>query len=730
MEERFNSVNSFLQKYSPSQIITFLGIIFLVFILTGAGIAFLRSPSGDSTKDQEEQKAQRLNLAPYSVVYGVWSSTNSLIKSYDLDSGETYLLATLPTNIKRVTVLDNDRLLFIGNTDENDHGREISIYSIKDKTSTPILSSSDSFGIDEYVISPNKQYLSYWEVQTDANTGKLVGGKSRVYTINLADPSAKNLIFDEVSSPATPIHYPKAILDNGTLYTDTFLPNAGAGWAYGMNITNFNGSSKQDLSNMVNGTYGTQPMLSPNGKYLIFAGYDGKNGDGTRNVKGFRQSLVTPNTIELLDTTTNQRIKLPKLSNNNSYLSAEWSTDDKFTFTQISKDGTGLYEYDLSSNTIRTVTDPSDSSTVITRFDDNNYLTGSIDVSAAALGNLGELYAQPFTQLTYVSPDGKTPLTLDDSLIQYITTAPSSYFVNAQKGNIAANDKKNDRNLQLAAFTLKPSLAPKRVVQQSDHTYSPNESDNSTNETPSTGSSGCTVSGWVKDASGNCVDPAANLPKCADLQREQCGIATKDIQSGSADEEYLSCTNQYLHSNGACYDSPLYLYGKSGSKVSFSIGTRIFNANIDSSSPYHVTLNHNGSFYINDNLYNKLSFDYVPAKTFPPPTKGIISSAPTLPNTIGAVAAKLGLNKIETEDLLTYAEENIHSPYVFISFYDDATSKQILPITFDPKPDVYRNIVFYFKQLDQHPKYIPSPPKFEKIERKGFTAVEISGVVE
>src|SRR5690606_38285587 len=101
------------------------------------------------------------------------------------------------------------------------------------------------FGSDDYAISPNKRYIATWEVQVNGETNTLLNGKSRVHSIDISAPSSKHLIYDEVPTEFTPVHYPTAVLDDGTVFMDSFLPNAGAGWAYGMAVSNFNGTNKK-----------------------------------------------------------------------------------------------------------------------------------------------------------------------------------------------------------------------------------------------------------------------------------------------------------------------------------------------------------------------------------------------------------------------------------------------------------------------------------------------------
>src|SRR5690606_29846113 len=122
-------------------------------------------------------------LSSHTIVYGVWGGESSVIKGIDLNSGNEYILAQLPANIKKVTVLDQNRLLYIDKTNERDHGREIAIYNIKEQKSTPVFTTAADFGIDDYAISPNKRYIATWEVQVNGETNTLLNGKSRVHSI-------------------------------------------------------------------------------------------------------------------------------------------------------------------------------------------------------------------------------------------------------------------------------------------------------------------------------------------------------------------------------------------------------------------------------------------------------------------------------------------------------------------------------------------------------------------
>lgn len=695
-----------ISKYSPSQIAIFLGGIIFLLVLAGAAFTAFKSSSSNQNANttQQADTTKPLNLAPYSLVYGVWTTDNSLIKSFDLESGKTYLLASLPTNVKKITVLDSNRLLYIADTDTQDHGKEIDIYNIKDKTSTPIIKATDGFGIDDYVVSPNKQYLADWEVQMDPSTNTFLNGKSRVYTVNLSSPSVKHLIYDEVAS--NPVHYPSGILDNGEIYLDTFLPNSGAGWAYGMSVSDFTGSQKQNLANMKNGTYGTQPELSPDGKYFVFAGYDGKDGDGANNVEGIRRVIIESNTIEILDTSNNERTQLKKLPSTNIYASAEWgNSSNTVVYLPLSLNSKkSNYTYTLSDEVIHQLTLKDINSTVIHEINSSLYLTGDLNTSSSSLGNLGPKYTPLVSNLQLFNDTEKvnTSLPIRDAQIQYIDTVPQSYFATTAS---FVTDEGNDQ-LQLDTFPLKTSLAPVREEQMQQP---------------------------IAEIKHNNLVKTPDSNLCSiEVVNRQCAYVLQ--QSNESGPQKAQCAEDAKKGGASAPRScpcPLYLYGESGTKVDVKINTSISNTNALYDNGFHVTLAENGVMKVSGKQLNKISYYYSPGVSeITPPDYGNIVSYSDFKNTLTTYARNLGLNNKETNDLIAESLSRVSSPYVFVSFFNNAISKKILPSSISPQPDTQRTIVFYFKQLGQKPNYTPVPPAFEKIQRHGLTAIEISEIVE
>lgn len=676
-------------------------IISSIILLISAFIIFSSLSSNrnnaDSTQNTSSQK-NSTSLADNTLVYGIWDVNGAKIRTYDLKNNDQKLIANLPLNIKKVTVLSPDKLLYIADTDENDYGKEISLYTISTQKTQTVYKTSDGFGIDDYVISLNKNYLSVWEVQQNIETNTLLNGKSRVYNSSLQNPGTKYLIYDEIAS--SPVHYPRAVLNDGTIFTDRFMPNDGAGWAYGMSKSDFTGNNKQDIASMSNGTYSTQPVLSPDSNYLVFAGYDGSYGIGSTLNNGFRQAILTPNTLELLDVQSLSRRRLPKITATDIYSSIDWTDSNNIIFTVISKtpSANGTYSYNIQSQTL---TQLNTANAVADSMSISTLLTGVQDDSSSTLGNLGNNYQSLFTSFSVLdAKSGKeSVLPLSGKMMQFITTTPSNYFTSG-----ITDSEGSKQNLQILSFYIKPSLEPKRVEQQSSR---------------------------------------KGLPKCREYTTQQCNQLLGTNYSSpdkfrvdpSWSEEFQACFNTQRKKNNVggavCSDSPLYLYGPEGSTINVKINTQIFNSNPAYNDGYVIILGKNGSMQINNSQFDKIDYDYTSAvRTIKPPHTGYILKKVEIAQKLEEMANNLGLNEKESKDLVAYAEV-VNTPFVFVSFFDQKMSHAILPISFNPKPDVYRNIVFYFKKLPQNPGFVPDPPVYpQKINRSGITAVEISAIID
>ncbi len=712
------------------------------FLLIGSGIVLIivaalayyhvssakRDTAGNLLTPQTETENGSQNTtttqASAAVTYGYWTDKNAVVASFNLVTKNNTPLATLPLSVKKITPISASKFLFINNTDSYDHGSEIVLYDSQTKTANVVLQASSGFGIDDFVVSPNGRYLADWEVKFAPNTTILQGGASRVFSTDITSKQPKNAIYDEVSSKTQPVHYPRAITNNGNIYVDLFLPNTGAGWAYGMSETNFSGTQKQDLTAMQNGSYGTQPDLSPNGAYLAFAGYDGNMGNGTAINDGFRQALVTPDTVELLDTAKNNRIKLANLPNSNTYTRVSWDKQqpqtliidaiDRNTYTNKT------YTYNVGSKTLKSVTLPQDY-TYIAGLSNGNALIGQRQALSSAMGNLGSSYSTPFGSLAiFDSATSKIqPVSQLSSPVQIITTTFASVPSQAAKPNNSAG-----KNLQLDTFTVAPSkktLTDTRTKQQTNPQTTPQ---------PST---------TVPNQNGD--------QPCRNLAAKQCGVTIppgvdpweaiigQGFFNNIATPAQAACmihADDPAHAGGACLDSPLYLYGPEGTIVNVHIQTPFFSSNVPQSGDgYTVLVHENKTMTVGKVTTTAISYDYLSAKPFNPPKDGIVASKNTIAQVLSFYSLGLGLNEKETADVINFGESHFKtSPYVFVSVLDQELSKQVLPLQFDPQPNSYSNIIFYFQELSNLPLSLPKIPAIYPIERTGpLSAVEISEIV-
>lgn len=726
---------------SPKSLIMLLGAVLLFSSLIFYGFWNISSNQNNNHEQDSEAKNNNQKLeSPHTLVYGNWTSSKAEIKAFNMTTQQERLIASLPIEVKKVTVLSSDEIMFINHTDTYDQGETIDIYSFSTKTSRTIIQASSGVKIDDYVLSPNKRYLATWEVANSSENSTLLGGKSQVYTIDLQNPTIKNLIFDEAPTSQNPVHYPSGITDNGQLFADRFLPNSTAGWAHGMSSSSLSGNPKSTLSNMQQGSYGTKPVISPDGKYLAFAGYDGTYGDGTNITEGFRQALVTPNTVDILDTDTLERTTLPGLPDDAYFPFVSWNSNHEIVFYAVgnSQEESGLYNYDLLTNSYDIV-DKGDYKFFETSLSDGKLLVGDKNENSAVLGNLGRTYQSPFTNFYIFDPNTSNSYKLptNSNFAQFIDVLPNDYIPDNIGDEISSNTQNSDKSLQMGYFPIKESLEENRQDQQQN----PIEEDDEVEPTPTSTPTPTIPQGRERQPVTFVTSPPTTpKPTSSEPQEEKiyCNSIAASIcikKHPVKNHEYGVCvqdTIPQLRESGQCNSSPLYLYGPEGLNVKATIHTPIFDSNAKHNrNTYDITLGKNGEMFVSGSVYQGISYNYTPAlRRIKQPNYGAIVKRSEVKKVLKAYAQKLGLNTKETNDLLIDGEKAARDEFVMVSFFDHKTSHAILPITFSPKPDVYRNIVFYFKNFKTKPQFSLNTPTFEKITRKGITAIEISIIIE
>jgi hypothetical protein len=691
----------------------FAVVIAVALVGTAAVVTTSRGGDQQNTNQQQQQTQPtappiKLTDLPYSILYGTWSGDSSYIKSFDLKSGDKKLVATLPFTIKKITYIAPNKLLYIDQLDAKDYGNSVSMYNVASKTTQNVFTAEEDFGVNTYIISPNKRYMAVWEVAFGQNTNALTGGKSRVYAVDLSNPATKYRLYDESNlGPGSPAHYPVAVTDSGDVFTDKFVPNTLRGWAYGMSYSNFTGTTKSDIAEMASGTYASQPLMSPDGRQLAFVGYSGKDGDGnTVRSDGFRQAMFSADQIEFLDLATRARRKIDILPNTNAYTPPMWdSSSYKIYYSQISPkiEDLGFYEYNTTSNTAKKITLPTEN-TFASNITGNTLLIGAADNSTSVTGRLGAGYFAPFSSFSVIPESGGTPtnIPVKDSLMQYVTIVPSSDILALNLPTESLGGCGVEPNLKLCSFRVEPQLNEKRTEHENDPIPTPGNSDTNS---------------------------------CIFLAYQQClamGYTEEGSPQGGEYSDLRTCRNavaQVLRAEGTqCSVSPLYLYSTEGKKVTVEVNTPVFNTKPTFTKKVTLTTGKNNSLIIGGKTFDSLAFDYEPAIRVQPPTYGTVVNKIDLKKTIIEYARSLGLTQREEDDLVTSILPEVDTDYAFLSYYEHDISKYILPLKFDPTPDSYINIVFYVQELQGRPSTTPPAPKFTKYQRTGFTAVEISTI--
>ncbi len=752
-------------------------VLCLVLVIVG-GASIIQSPPTSPTNPSQ---LSTLTTIQQALVYGSSSSDTTQLYAYDIPTHKNYLLAQLPQHIKKIVPFGTNSFLFIDHVDNSDHGKEIIQYNFLTNTSTTLFAADSDYGIDDYVLSPNKKYLVVWEVKFQDRSTGLYGGRSKIYGIQLSNTDQKYLIYDELVED--PIHYPIGVTSSGTAFFDTFLPNTGAGWAYGMSKTDITGTEKQTISSMTNGTYSSVPLFSSDGASIAFTGYDGSRGDGTGMENGFRKALTNPNTVEVLSTTTQTRTKVTNLPNA-VYSSLQWQfNNDTLFFKQFteSTQTSGFYYSSVGSRPSppSKLTVGTDNLTTIVPLAKigNIVLLENLSQGSDEFSNLGS--TSPYQPLAtgfsqYVTTTGQNiPVDIQVNPIQFITLTST---VNIPKTEVNQNQKTN--TLQIGKIPFDPLLIPNRIKQQSKPevcytsinpsiTLQPSNAQGSTqldpnttqtpgknihlntftpptssiqnpNTTPGPTEENCFVPPLpTPPTSSPSTTPApqpTGYPLCEALEGSVC----QGYKATPSNMKYDPVTGRPIYQCLAggqvvaeCAHTPLYIYGQPGTRVEITMNVPVHPITPGYENGYTVILQKDNTLKINSTFYPSIEYDFMPTRTIKPPSYGTLTSTSNLDKTLTWYASRLGLNAQEKKDLIVFGKTHMNSPYVMVSFFDDTTSKELLPLTFNPHPDTYINIIFYFKNFQTLPVDKLALPIFPKIPlRTGLTAVEIGSIVD
>lgn len=110
------------------------------------------------------------------------------------------------------------------------------------------------------------------------------------------------------------------------------------------------------------------------------------------------------------------------------------------------------------------------------------------------------------------------------------------------------------------------------------------------------------------------------------------------------------------------------------------------------------------------------------------PTKGFVVAQKDVHDFLVSTLAKLGLNKQETYDFVTFWEPRMQgSPYYFVGFYGNRVMNELAPLDVTPKPDTVIRILMDYTPLEKPIKV--EPQEIRTPARNGFILVEWGGVI-
>ncbi len=139
-----------------------------------------------------------------------------------------------------------------------------------------------------------------------------------------------------------------------------------------------------------------------------------------------------------------------------------------------------------------------------------------------------------------------------------------------------------------------------------------------------------------------------------------------------------------------------------------------------------------GSLFYQGDKYPELFYEVALDRQEPPKT-GVIVARKDIKPTLLKLGKQLGFNNTENTEFVEYwtdrLNKNIKSPFIQISFWDPIAKQKLDKVIITPKPDVFIQYIFYFKEVTI-PYSIMPPAIPEAPVRQGFAAVEWGGVID
>lgn len=640
---------------------------------------------------------------------------------------ETKVISTLPGDIKRIKILDDHNIIYLGSTNANDHAKNIVIKNISRGDERIIYSPSDGFLIDEFVLSKDGSLVAAWEVKMEDESDMLIGGYSRIVEIEQSTGRWRVIISEKTTRPESGdelinnqlkldssvlIRYPLFYDKKGTLFLDTFGPNGG-GWGNGINYVLSGESVVRTLPTLQAGSYSFDPVISSSGSFFAVVMPRQKYSADREGVSMAQQDGSKISFFQDLNEVGSLQAPAEVIITSQPI----FSLDDKYiAYNGVDEGGHASYVANIKTGeTNKYETGEMD---IVEFTSDNKLILGERDQSSYSnegsagsplVSNLGPKYSFLFSKYKVVDvTSGKKA-----SISEFDGSAPAEHVHELWKletdlvGSVKPSGENNLRIDYLIPRNVE--LPQNRLTSQSKPTADPG--------TPAV------------------IDNPKGLPKCNDiLNTRMHKLLEKKMKKNKTSTVSVSENEVPPIDYSKCFDSPLYLYPNFENEIVIKTDNTTFGENpMMSEGEWRVTSSPEGTIKDSSGkIYDKISYGYIsdsPNKM--PDYSGVLAGQNNLNKTLYSYAVKLGLNKKETSDFVVFWDNQLRgkSPFIQISHFSREKSAEILKIKIEPEPDKFVPIVMYFKKLYfpiilREPNFEPIPP------RDGFFVLDWSGAIE
>ncbi|MCJ7740766.1 hypothetical protein MUP32_05660 [Candidatus Microgenomates bacterium] len=172
---------------------------------------------------------------------------------------------------------------------------------------------------------------------------------------------------------------------------------------------------------------------------------------------------------------------------------------------------------------------------------------------------------------------------------------------------------------------------------------------------------------------------------------------------------------------GHYVSTPIYFYPEVGMDIKLSVA---------GSSPYAIRLNKSGIFDYQNLSYSSVQYGINSPKPSQPSTGKLIERN-RLNTELAKIAEDLNFTEKEQDDFVTYWLSALpQANYYSVSLLDRQEAKEVAPWTVKPLPTTEIRYILYFKPLMEKPDDLLNESRFTPSERKGFTVVDIGGIID